>query len=160
MEAHKFLSTLSTEELLEVRSALPVELERRGIPSLAGTVAVEGAIQEPGSPETETLEIRESLTGQLSVAFGAYKIVGEQLNESRSEEERLDITTQETLAAELWAWLTDKKLAYVASAQEADPELRFTLVATPNTLASAKELIAVAITFGEDQPPPNTQNST
>jgi hypothetical protein len=154
MEADKLLTALSTEELLEVHDSLPAEFERRGIdiPSLAGTVAVEGAAQEPVNAEVEALDTKESITDQLSVAFSAYETVSEQLNEGRKKTDQLHVTTEESLAADLSEWLTDEKLAYVASAQEADPELCFTLVATPNTLASAKEIIAIAKAFGKDQP--------
>lgn len=146
MEADKLLTALSTEELLEVHDSLPAEFERRGIdiPSLAGTVAVEGAAQEPVNAEVEALDTKESITDQLSVAFSAYETVSEQLNKGRKKTDRPHVTTEESLAADLSEWLTDEKLAYVASAQEADPELCFTLVATPNTLASAKEIIAIA----------------
>lgn len=53
---------------------------------------------------------------------------------------------------ELEAWLTDEKLAYVAEAMEKDPKLRFTLVATPNILASPADIMATAKAFGNGHP--------
>jgi hypothetical protein len=142
------------EWLLAAVSEIADEAKERNltIPSLAGNVAIEGSAQESTSIEVEPLGTREAITLQLPYATKAYWRVGEQLNDSRDSSERLRIANEETLAAELETWLTDEKVAFVASAQEADPELRFTLVATPNTLASNKEITAVAKTFGKDQP--------
>ena len=98
MEADKLLTALSTEELLEVHDSLPAEFERRGIdiPSLAGTVAVEGAAQEPVNAEVEALDTKESITDQLSVAFSAYETVSEQLNKGRKKTDRPHVTTEES----------------------------------------------------------------
>jgi len=64
----------------------------------------------------------------------------------------LAVATDETVAEEFEAWFSEDKLAYVAVAQEADPEVRFTLVATPNVLVNDKELAKAAKAFGQNQP--------
>jgi hypothetical protein len=58
----------------------------------------------------------------------------------------------ETAKLELHGFLSQEKMRYLSAAMEADPELRFTLVATPNVLVVAEEIIALAEKFGEGQP--------
>lgn len=117
----------------------------------AGTVAVEGARQAETEVEA-TPYTKESIAEQLSTSFRGYQFVVDSLNSSRKPKDILFVAAPETLATEFEAWFTEDKLAYVTAAQEADPSMRFTLVATPNVLADHKDIIKVAEIFGKSQP--------
>lgn len=136
-------SVFTDAELLDVARARGFELS----PAL-GSVASEGATTEvaptPVTPET--------LAEQLGTAYQGYETVAKLLNGVRKKKEQIPVTDQETLAEEFKAWLSADKLEYVAKAMEADPELRFTLVATPNVVATADEIIDLAKEFGKNQP--------
>lgn len=138
----------AAQEIAEAAEARGLELR-----AFTGTVAVESA---RGDAETDveapTPVTKESLAEQLNTAFMGYQATAEQLNGDRKKKEQIEVADQETVARELEDWLTEEKVAYVASAMEADPELRFTLVATPNVTATADEVIKGTRVFGEGQP--------
>lgn len=144
---------VATAEVAEANALRRVDLS---VP--AGNVAVEGAntdvaIDEVATPETLSTPVTpESLAEQLTVAYKGYETVATLLNDGRKKKEHVEIADRETVAKEFEAWLSEEKLSYVAKAMEADPELRFTLVATPNVIASADEIIDIAKEFGKNQP--------
>jgi hypothetical protein len=162
MHAGRLLAALTNEELYELHDALPAEFETRGLEPPAASPAVGAKDASLPGDDTETRvatadahatpDTRESLTDQLSSAYAGYRTVTTQLNEDRRRKEPVPVAKQETAAGELTAWLTDDKLAFVARAQEADPTLHFTLIATPNVWTEAKELAAMAREFGTAQP--------
>ena len=100
----------------------------------------------------EAIDFRDQLLEpQLEATASAFNTVIETLG---LPSHILTETTPELLRTELDEWLTDSKLDYVRGAMEADPDLSFTLVATPNIVVSSNELFTVAEAFGEDQPYP------
>ena len=140
---------VATTEIAEAN-----ELRRADASVLAGNVAVEGATSDAAeTPETLPTPVTlESLAEQLTSTYKGYETVSSLLNEGRKKYDHVEISDRETVATEFEAWLSEDKLAYVAKAMEADPELRFTLVATPNVVASADEFIEIAREFGRNQP--------
>lgn len=133
----------ASQEIAEAAEARGLEL-----PAFAGTVAVEATTEVSVNPT----ELKEAITGQLGAAFTGYQTVAEDLNGTRKPEEQFDPVSQEAVAEEFAAWFTGEKAEQVARDMEADPELRFTLIATPNETATADEAIKLAKTFGEGQP--------
>ena len=136
--------------LISAAQEIAEAAEARGseLPALASTVAVEATTEVSANP----LEVKEAITEQLDTAFTGYQTVAEQLNTGREPEEQFDPADQETFAEEFADWFNDEKAKYVAEAMEADPELRFILVATPNVTATHDEAIKLAESFGEGQP--------
>lgn len=122
----------------------------------AGTVSLSGKLQEAAGQAVESpaLGTRESLAQQLPWALEGYRAVANALNRKRYPKERVVMLTNNVLETEFNSWLTDDKIKYVESAQEANPELSFTLVATPNVDASREEIVEAAQEFGLTQPRP------
>jgi hypothetical protein len=163
----------AAQEIAEAAEARGLEL-----PQTAGAVALEGAAQSdepeveavPFTPETaESLasvktRIRDRLlraegrgevvgiVDQFEFAFTGYQSVAEMLNFGRHKKERVNVANQETVAAEFAEWFTVDKIVYIAEAMETDPELRFTLVATPNVTVTADEVIKQTDEFGKRLP--------
>jgi hypothetical protein len=110
--------------------------------------------QNKPTPEAEPApDLKESILEQLLPAHDAYVTVTDQLNRGRCNNiERIELVNITTAETELHGFLSQEKMRYLTAATEADPELRFTLVATPNVLVVAEEIIALAEKFGEDQP--------
>lgn len=121
------------------------------LPFASGAVAVEGAMQSVVA-EAPTPPTKESLAEQLTSASKGYSVIVDALNSGRRKKDMLTTASDETVAAEFEVWFSEDKLAYVAAAQEADPEVRFTLVATPNVVVNNKELAKGAKAFGQNQP--------
>jgi hypothetical protein len=142
-------SVLTDLEILEEVRSRNLELS-----PVIGGVATESAANDVLEP-SEALPnpvTPESLAEQLTAAYKGYETVATLINDGRKKKEHVEIVDRETVATEFEAWLSEDKLAYVAKAMEADPELRFTLVATPNTVAKADEIIDIAKEFGKNQP--------
>ncbi len=162
MDARQFLAALTNEELYELHDALPPEFETRGLelPAAARASAAKGTAPPDADAEAAGATARaasmpdtaDSLRDQLASAYSAYRTVTRELNEVRRRTQPVPVATEEAAASELTTWLTDDKLAFAARAQEADPALRFTLVATPNILTDAREIAALAREFGKTQP--------
>lgn len=132
MDVEKLTRSLSDHELLRLRDLLPAELQKRG--DYMGSLAVDGSIS------SEVSGVYENLTRQLFHAYCGYGSTTGFLNEKRKRSKQLAQAPQETLASEFREWVTEEKLVYVARAQEADPALRFTLVATPNVQVGGDEV--------------------
>jgi hypothetical protein len=143
--------TIESDEIEVFDAALVIQYGRAV--ETAGHEAVASQVQTPeaAAAETPTPPTKESFAEQLTSASKGYNAVIDALNAGRRSKNVL-ATTDGTIAAEFEDWLTEEKLAYVAAAQEADPNVRFTLVATPNVLVDHKDLIKVAKDFGENQP--------
>lgn len=162
MDAKRFLSALTNDELHELCRAIPAEYESRGLeqPAAAAGPPPKGADQPHARARAsgaeadaagETLGVAESVTLQLPAAARAYQAVAAWLNDNRRNGAQVPVATEERVADELAAWLTRDKLAFVAEAQEADPTLDFILVATPNIAVDAREIAAVARELGKTQ---------
>ena len=150
MDADQFLSSRSFGNRVEIGDSVPESLNQSA--TEIGKLAARFASHESTSLEEELLLVRESIVDQLPISLNAYKVVGQQLNESRPEADQIEIADQDFLSTELEKWLTTEKLAYVRSAQADDSNLRFILVATPNYVARNDEIIALARGFGNNQP--------
>lgn len=147
--AERVASVLTDSEILDEVRSRNLELS-----PVIGSVATE-SVANDALEVSETLPnpvTPESLAEQLTAAYKGYETVATLLNDGRKKKEHVEIVDRETVATEFEAWLSEDKLAYVAKAMEADPELRFTLVATPNTVAKADEIIDIAKEFGKNQP--------
>jgi hypothetical protein len=146
----------SDEWLLGAAQEIAEAAEARGLelPAFAGAVAVEGATDEAEATTTTEAETttKEVLIGLLDTTSRGYSAVLDSLNQGRRKKDVLVGASDEQLAEEFEAWFTEDKLAYVTAAQEADPNVRFTLVATPNVLANSKDVTKAAKAFGENQP--------
>lgn len=141
----------AVQEIADVARERGLEL-----PFATGVVAVEGAMKAEAETVTEeaeapTYETKESIAEQLGFAHKGYQAVIDSMN-VRRKKEILHVIDAETLATEFEGWFTADKLATVVSAQEADPNVRFTLVATPNVLVTTKDIIKAAEAFGQNQP--------
>ncbi|PIZ61648.1 hypothetical protein COY17_03980 [Candidatus Saccharibacteria bacterium CG_4_10_14_0_2_um_filter_52_9] len=139
----------SDEWLISAAQEIAEAAQVRGLelPLAAAAVAVEATTH----PETLD-EVRESLYGQLNTAYLAYDTLTQKLDDGRKTKDRVSIGSETEITIEFETWLTDEKVAYVQAAMEADPELRFTLVATPNVELEKGEVERLAKTFGEQQP--------
>jgi len=141
----------SDEWLIATGQEIADAAQERGLelPFAAGSVAVEAATT--GQPESAN-EVRESLFVQLNRAYVAYETVSERLGSECGRKDQLKPVSGEAFTMEFEDWLTDEKIAFVEEAMEADPELSFMLVATPNVEVKDGEVQRLAQTFGEQQP--------
>jgi len=143
-----FIAT--AQELAEAARERGLELS----PAMGG-VALEAARQDE-SKHVEVLsdhsDVRESLLEQLGIAHVGYKAVLDNLNEGSAKKSKMELASSDELAAEFNEWLTPEAVAYVAAVQEKDPEVTFTVVATPNVSVGSHEITKAAKVFGKDQP--------
>lgn len=135
----------AAQEIAEVAQSRGLEL-----PGFAGAVALESAAKTMDRLTPEM--VKESITEQLTISVIATEAVVQSLNAGRRKNNQLAPRSVERVAAELKTWLTDEKLDYVKAAMETDPEVRFTLVATPNVPVTPKDITKIAKTFGQGQP--------
>ena len=155
---HEVLGQEATEELLSPVSVDPSvapllgsigmsNMEAQGLPPRSSDPASPDSAPVPSELSTESLELKESLLEpQIVGATLAFNAVAEHMRDA-------DLTDKLLLRRELGAWLTNSKLDYVRQQMEQDPELTFTLVATPNTaLSGYDELFAAAKGFGKGGP--------
>lgn len=98
-------------------------------------------------------DTKEALLEQLGTTYDGYNAVINTLNEGRrAKKNRIELASSDELAAEFSGRLTQEDIAYVAATQEKDPEVTFTVVATPNVLVDSKEVAKAGRAFGKDQP--------
>ncbi len=147
----------SDEWLIASAQEIHEAAEARGLklPFATGVVAVEGAMQDEAELDTPVEAVpvtKESLQQQLRSTHQGYRDTVDALNNGRRKNSRIEAVLLGVVAAEFDGWLTDEKLAQVAAIQEADPNVQFTLVATPNVLANPKDVIKAAKAFGKNQP--------
>lgn len=139
----------SDEWLLNAQKEIAQAMEARGLVS-----AVTGVLLVKATTSFETVptpDTKETLTAQLGNALKGHQAVVNSLNTGRRGKNVIAAVEEAALATELEAWLTDDRLAYVKEAQERDPGLTFILGATPNILASPKDIIKAAKAFGKKQ---------
>lgn len=124
----------------------------------AGMVSLTGRLKDEAGQAVESpaMSARESLAQQIPWALEGYHAVAKALNMHRHNREWVPLLKDEVLTTEFNSWLTDEKVTLVELAQEADPELNYTLVATPNVYASRKEIVEAAQVFGRTQPCPTS----
>ncbi len=115
-----------------------------------GSTALE-ALMHNQEEKIDRIDSKESLLEQLPITYKGYKAVVDSLNVGHKKE-KFKSTDEKTLMAEFEAWFVDDKLDYIISAQENNPDLDFTLVATPNLLIGSKKIIHSANVFGDNQP--------
>ncbi len=141
---------LSNDQLAQATREFAVAAQERGleIPAFAGSVAVEAASESNVDPA----DVKEALVGQLNTSFKGYLSQVEQINKNRSKEDKIEAGDEETLATEFDEWLSLDKLTYMTAAQEADPELLFTICAVANETVTPDEIIEDAREFGKKQP--------
>ena len=145
---------LDDDQLIGLAQEISDVARERGLelPFATGVMAVEAAMQTDDRTEVSISKLKESFTEQLATASKGYKAIIDIFNCFRRKEVVLTEATNQAITAEFEEWLTEDKLVYVASALEADPHVRFTLVATPNVVVSSGDLARVAKVCGDNQP--------
>jgi hypothetical protein len=148
----------SDEWLISAAQEIADVARERGLalPFATGVVAVEGATHDEtetiSDAEVPTPDTKESLRAQLGIARQGYQATVGALNGKLNKNNKLAAAELPHMYKEFDAWLSEEKLAYVQATQEADPTVRFTLVATPNVLITPGHLIETAKAFGKNQP--------
>lgn len=140
----------SDDWLISAAQEIATAAEERGLALsfASGVMAVEASTE--GAETVLGPPTKESVAEQLASASVGYRAVVESLN-GRRQKAVPEIASDEVIAAEFDAWMTEDKLSYMAAAQEADPKIRFTLVATPNVKAGFRKLMSAAKAFGKSQ---------
>jgi hypothetical protein len=115
-----------------------------------GATALEATMNNQ-EKKISRLESKESLVDQLPTTYAGYKAVIESLNVGHKKE-KFKATDENTFISEFKTWFKDDKLGYILDAQECNPDLSFTIIATPNLLIGPKKIIHSANLFGENQP--------
>jgi hypothetical protein len=123
-----------------------------GLPLVVGGLAVDATRAAWPTYEAPPLTTKESIANQLLFSWVGYQAVVNSLNRGRSPKDLLAIATEETLITEFDDRLTTEHLNHIAAAQEADHELWYYLVATPNLLVTPRDVARAAWIFSEDQP--------
>lgn len=144
------------EWLVSAAQEIADAAKERGLelPFATGVVAVEGAMQDDETGETtlDPSDVKETVKGLLGFAYIGAQTTTEQINGSRKKKEQIAIAGQETAEAEFEEWFDADRLAYVKKTMEANPNLTWTLLATPNVTVTADEFLAGTRKFGEGQP--------
>ncbi len=89
---------------------------------------------------------------QLANSYKSLNTMVYFLNQNRRHSDQIIPIEAETFEFEYDNWLTDEKMAYLSQELEADPDLKYTLVATPNIIVGTKSLIAYATEFSKNLP--------
>lgn len=144
----------SDQWLLDAAAEIRVAAEARGleIPAFAGGTAVQETVEVVETTSEFIPETAETLKTQLPSAIRGYQAVMGSLNEGKRKSNKVETATEEDLQTELDVWLTPERLDTVNAIKEAQPEVSFTLVATPNVPMSAGDIKKVAERFGRNQP--------
>ena len=143
----------ATSEIAEANA-----LRRVDVSVPAGSVAVEGAVDAVAMPEAIPTPVTpESLFERVDTAHKGYTDFVTQLNARREAQgtkgkESLRVATAEKLAKELEVWATKERVEYVNKVLEADPNLTYTVTATPNDRVSGQEVRESGVQFGDNQP--------
>jgi len=153
--------------LIDAANEIHEAAQARGIeiPVFAGSVATDSNVEidaietkidtksEAGiESESFAPETKESIFGQLSFAKTGYIHVLKSYNSNKSGENKAEVHKSTAIEEALGEWLTEDRLAIVNEMKEKQPGLEFTLIATPNVLATPKDIIKIAEKFGADQP--------
>lgn len=136
------------------------EAAKRGLelPAYSAAVAIQAAQTTPEHPEkfesSAVGSTKEILLSHFKATVDGYEAVLNNLNTGRNRQEQLVSGGRKTLEREFNEWFSTPKQQYVEAAMLADPKLEFSLVATPNLLVNAQELMSAARAFGVGQPYP------
>lgn len=139
-------STLPEAELAEFDAGIAEQLGL--VTETAGSLATEATV-ETNEIKLNTVEVKESLFGQLDVAYAAHEEVVDALNTGR-EEDRFEAADRKTAEAEFTAWLTEDRLGYIVE-QVAAGRIPH-VMATPNVEVDDETFEKAARKFGEKQP--------
>src|ERR1039458_5697240 len=156
-------SKFQPDQLQTAANELIGAAEAQGVVLLqfAGASAVGGAIegetkQQPENVVLTVADIKTGVTERLGFTYAGYRTYLNDLNTQRevsNEVPELSATEIEELAhKKMSAWEAAGALDYVREQMEADPDLKFTLVAQPNIKVSGEELKQLALDFAEAQP--------
>lgn len=149
-EAVRVAADQQTDEALVGALTEIVEVAReRNLELPAGEIAVKGSEAQ----ETTELTTREKITQQLQSAIGGYREAINEINKEREDGDDPHVEVEEAdISNELEEWLTEEKIAQIEAAQEANPKVEFTLVATPNITVAREALLRIARGFADGQP--------
>lgn len=141
--------------LLDAANEIREAAEARGleVPAFAGATATDATTDVELVAVVEVVpETKESIFGQLDSAVTGYNAVMNSLNAGKRRNNKVETQEPATIEAALGEWLTDERLEIVNDMKEKQPGVEFTLIATPNVLTTAKDIIRIAEKFGADQP--------
>ena len=140
----------SNQAVLDTIQEFADVAKERGLelPFATGVTAVEATVENPNARQ----ETYESISEQRVGSIMGYKSTVDAINLIRNKRPKIKTAEIHMFDTEFEEWLTEDKLDYVKAEMKADPELRFTLVATPNIPVAAQELSQVAKEFGKNQP--------
>ncbi len=137
---------LTDDALTALHLEVSAAAEQRGLtlPLLADVVKVKLVDQK-----LELDDVKELVTNQFGFASEAYTSLVDGINTDRADDEKYEAAPEDEVRAAFDEWLTEDKLVYVQQLMEADPQLRFTLVATPNIVATFDEIKDIAQSVGD-----------
>jgi len=140
----------SNQAVLDTIQEFTDVAKERGLelPFATGVAAVKATVENPNARQATY----ESISEQRAGSFKGYESIVEAINLTRNKRTKIKTAEMHMFDSELKEWLTEDKLDYVKAEMKADPELRFTLVLTPNVLITAETLGQVAKEFGKNQP--------
>lgn len=137
MEFKELLVQMTDEKLLRTANDAIEVANVRGINLIldAGklTVAHEAEAQD-------SIVTKESLIAQLPFAYSGYRSVIDILKNGENESGRFEAASPKDINNEFDIWFTTNKVKAAKGLQENDPDLTFTLVATPNYFVSASTI--------------------
>lgn len=101
--------------------------------------------------KVDILQLKEALKTQIGTTFAGYESHVEQINQTRSRAEKIQMGSEETLAAEFREWITPARLTIMARTEAADG-LTYTICAVMNETVNADEILEDGRAFGNGQP--------
>ncbi|MEO8105306.1 MAG: hypothetical protein ABI602_03125 [Candidatus Saccharibacteria bacterium] len=119
------------------------------LPHAAGGLALHRALQADSQFAPAS---KEALDFPLGPSYQAYKSIIDRLNKARARQYKIKPASLDGLESEFADWFSAPRQAYIQATQEADPQRRYTLVATPNVQAHRHEVRQSALDFGKKQP--------
>lgn len=139
------------ELLLGYNQQLGGEEQATDLSLLSGAVAIEPTVN---TTETHVSKAESLVMGQKAESFRALQSVVDVLNHSKYKKHEVKPIENQEFSKSLKEWLSEDKLAYVNKAMEADPELSFTLVATPNLVLTRGQLYETTLELGKNRSHP------
>ncbi len=143
------VSKKSDEWLLNTAEEIAKEANARGLKLFFGNVAVETVIT---NSERDPIETNKLVVEQMGQSFKAYDSIIYLINQSKNNNLIKPVGIHK-FKSEFKKWLGEDKLAYINQSMKTDPNLNFTLVATPNIPLTPRQFKDVAIKFGEKNQP-------
>lgn len=148
----------SDPELVAAASEMSLVATERGLILPLGSEAVEAAqtAEAPEATERSIADVKEYINDQLLPSRWGYTEMHRGINRHERKKSKKaaveKVALSDLLYVKLEEWEENGALEYVKNQLEADPELRYTLVAQPNIVISKDELKRLAQDFGKDQP--------